>query len=49
MKMVGFVLIAIGVSLCLVVLYSHLKQNSGIISPIPNTDGVRVIIISPKP
>jgi len=48
MKIVGFILIGIGIALCIVVVYSYLKEQSQFISPIPDTEGVKVILISPS-
>jgi len=48
MKIVGMGLIIIGIALCIVVVYSYIKEQSRFISPIPDTEGVRVILISPS-
>jgi hypothetical protein len=48
MKGVGIVLVAIGISLLLFVLYNIFINHDQIISPLPENKGVRVIFISPS-
>lgn len=47
MKYAGLTLVAVGLALIAFVAYSFFQRNNQIISPIPDSDGVKVIIISP--
>ncbi|MDO8610635.1 MAG: hypothetical protein Q7R95_08875 [bacterium] len=49
MKQVGFVLIALGISLIIFVIFNLLNNNNQIASPIPEENGVKVIFVSPNP
>jgi len=48
MKNVGIILVAIGISLLLFVLYNVFVHQDQIVSPLPENKGVRVIFISPS-
>lgn len=48
MKIVGYLLIAIGVGLLLYLLINFLGEKNKIHSPIPEEEGIKVIQITPK-
>ena len=48
MKRLGLVLIAIGVSLLIFVLYNFLAEKNKMASPIPEDKGVKVIFVTPS-
>ncbi len=48
MKVVGMILISIGLALGLFVIYSFMKERNKIISPIPQEQGVKVIFVTPQ-
>lgn len=48
MKRLGIVLIAIGISLLVFVLYNFIKEKNKMASPIPEDKGVKVIFITPS-
>lgn len=43
MKKIGFVLIAVGMGIVGFIVYSLFSQNQGIISPVPDDQGIKVI------
>ncbi len=47
MRKLGLILIAIGLALLIFVFINFLKEKNKIASPIPETDGVKVIFITP--
>lgn len=47
MKIIGAVLIGVGLALFLFVLYAFLKEKNRLISPLPENKGVKVIFITP--
>ena len=47
MKKIGIVLIAFGLGVLAFVLYVLLFQNRGIISPVPDSQGVKILYITP--
>lgn len=47
MKLFGIILLSIGVALFIFILYSFLKENNRLISPIPQDNGVKVIFVTP--
>lgn len=47
MKIVGFILIAIGVALLLFVLISAILEGNQLKSPVPEDKGVKILFISP--
>lgn len=47
MKFIGAVLIAIGLALVLFVLFSIIKSQNRMVSPIPEDKGVKVIFVTP--
>ena len=47
MKKLGFYLIAIGIGILLFVLYTLFIKDQGIISPVPDSQGVKVLYITP--
>ena len=49
MKILGVILMSFGLALLAFVLYSFVKDRGGIISPIPEDTGVKVIFVTPTP
>lgn len=49
MKIVGIVFILLGLILSLVAFINYFRSNNAIISPIPDQNGIKVIIVSPSP
>lgn len=49
MKIIGFILISMGIALMLFVGYSFFKQRGRTLSPIPEDRGVKVIFVTPTP
>ncbi len=49
MKIVGVILLAIGIALLLFVGYSYIKEQNKLRSPIPEDRGVKVIFVTPAP
>lgn len=47
MRIVGIVLISIGLALLVFVLFNFLKDRNQIVSPIPEEKGVKVIFVTP--
>lgn len=47
MKLVGIILIAIGLALLLFVVFNFLNENNKMASPIPEEKGVKVIFVTP--
>lgn len=47
MKTIGAVLIGVGFALVLFFVIRHFQSNKSLLSPIPNRDDIKVIIISP--
>ncbi len=42
-KAIGYILVAIGLAMFLFVGYSYFSQRNGLVSPIPDDKGVKVI------
>lgn len=42
-KAIGYILVAIGLAMLLFVAYTYFTQRSGLVSPIPDDKGVKVI------
>lgn len=49
MRVIGIILIGIGLALLLFVGYNFLREKNKVISPIPEEKGVKVIFVSPSP
>jgi len=49
MKIVGMVLLAVGIALFLYFLYGFLTNGNRTVSPIPDDKGVKVIFVTPTP
>ncbi|MBI3620322.1 hypothetical protein HY214_04240 [Candidatus Roizmanbacteria bacterium] len=49
MRIIGVLLIAIGLALLLFVGYAFLKQNNRLLTPVPEEQGVKVIFVTPSP
>ncbi len=49
MKIIGVVLLSVGIALLLFVGYSYLKERMRVHSPIPEERGVKVIFVTPAP
>lgn len=47
MKIVGYALIAIGLSLMIFFLYNFVQEKDRLVSPLPDEKGVRVIFVTP--
>lgn len=47
MKIIGAILIGIGLALLLFILFNFLKEKNRIISPLPESKGVKVIFVTP--
>lgn len=47
MKIIGVLLIGIGLILLLLVAFNFLKEKNTLVSPIPEEKGVKVIFITP--
>ena len=47
MKIVGLVLIGLGIALLLFIGYSLILKNNRLISPVPQDEGVKVIFVTP--
>lgn len=48
MKKIGFVFFAIGLGAIIYILLQTFLEDSTIVSPTPESDGIRVIYITPK-
>jgi len=48
MKKIGLVLIALGIALLIFVAYNFIKDSNQVISPLPEKEGVKVILITPS-
>lgn len=49
MKIIGVVVLTIGLALLLFVAYSFFKEGDKVHSPIPEEKGVKVIFVTPTP
>lgn len=49
MRRFGYILVAVGVALFAFAVYSYISRDSGIVSPIPEEGGIKVIYITPQP
>lgn len=49
MKFLGYIFIAIGLGILVFVAYAFWNKSEELVSPVPDTDGVRVIQLSPAP
>ena len=49
MKIVGIVLISIGIALLAFVGFNFLNNDNRLLSPIPDEQGIKVIFVSPTP
>ncbi len=47
MKIVGLILVSIGIALLIFIAYSFLKEQNKILSPIPEDKGIKVIFVTP--
>jgi len=47
MRILGIILLSIGVALLIFIFYLFIKEKNKIISPIPESTGVKVIFITP--
>lgn len=47
MKIIGTILIAVGIALLLFVVFNFIKERNRIVSPIPEEKGVKVIFVTP--
>lgn len=47
MKIVGLILIGLGIALLLYVGYSLVTKNNRLITPVPTNEGVKVIFVTP--
>lgn len=47
MKTAGAILIGVGLAFIIFFVYRQLQNNKSILSPIPDKNGIKVIIISP--
>lgn len=47
MKRFGYVLIAFGLALLIFVIFNVFKDSSRVVSPLPEKEGVKVILITP--
>ena len=48
MKKLGYVLIAFGIALLIFVVFNLLKDGNRVVSPLPEKEGVKVILITPS-
>jgi len=48
MKKLGFIFIAFGVALLIFVAFNFIKDSNQVISPLPEKEGVKVILITPS-
>lgn len=48
MKIVGAILISIGLALLLFVIFNFVKERNQMVSPIPEEKGVKVIFVTPS-
>lgn len=49
MKLLGYIFIAIGFGILVFIGYLFLSKNDELLSPVPDTGGVKVIQLSPRP
>lgn len=47
MKNIGILLIAIGIGVLAFILYTLFFRNRGIISPVPESQGIKILYITP--
>lgn len=47
MKIIGSILIAIGIALLLFVAFNFVKERNRTVSPVPEEKGVKVIFVTP--
>lgn len=47
MKLIGAVLISIGLALLFFVVFNYLKEKNRTVSPLPEDKGVKVIFVTP--
>lgn len=47
MKVLGLILFSIGIALLIFLIYSFLKEKSGLVSPVPEDKGIKVIFATP--
>lgn len=47
MRVIGLILIAVGVGLLLFGIYNFVRERNRLVSPIPEKEGVRVIFVTP--
>jgi len=48
MKIIGAILISIGLALLFFVAYNFIKEKNRIVSPVPEEKGVKVIFVTPS-
>ncbi|MGB4965646.1 MAG: hypothetical protein WBO77_00860 [Microgenomates group bacterium] len=49
MKLLGYIFIAIGFGILVFVSYVFFTKDNGLVSPVPDAGGVKVIQLSPAP
>jgi hypothetical protein len=47
MRFIGFAFIIVGISILLFALYSYFRGPDALVSPVPDSKGVRVIYLTP--
>lgn len=47
MKTVGIILISIGLALVMFIVYTLMRNNNKLVSPIPEDTGIKVIFVTP--
>jgi len=47
MKLIGLILISIGLALLLFVAYNFIQERNRLVSPLPEEEGVKVIFVTP--
>lgn len=47
MKVIGFILITLGITLLLFVMINYVKEKNKLVSPVPEERGVKVIFVTP--
>jgi hypothetical protein len=47
MRRIGYILITVGLALLVFAVYSYFTRNSGIVSPVPEDGGIKVIYLTP--
>ncbi len=47
MKNIGILLIAVGLGVLAFIIYTLVFRNKGIVSPVPETQGIKILYITP--